>query len=152
MADTIGNKNQLGVINPRSTNMLGPNRPGAVTRGPGSNKPRIHLVSSKGKIPAEVYAQAVGARQRAQQERAKTLSKTRLPGNNLMADGAHAPNGPSETETKTDGMVGSKTGGNPQVYKHQLSNPSGVAKRTAPKHQNNPALAGRFTPQGRKYN
>jgi hypothetical protein len=52
-----------------------------------------------------------------------------------MQDGAHAPNGPSEMQTKTDGMQGSKTGGNPNVRGHQLKNPSGVAKRPAPSHQ-----------------
>jgi hypothetical protein len=143
MTNIAGNANQLGVIPVPTTGM--PNRPGRVTRGVGKNKPRIHLVSSKGKIPAAVYAEAI-----AQKQKNQAANAAKMPSNNLLHDGAHAPNGPSEMQTKTDGMVGSKTGGNPNVYAHQLKNPSGVAKRPAPKHQNNPAFAGRFTPQGLK--
>jgi hypothetical protein len=44
-----------------------PGRPGKITRGPGSNKPNVrvkgHLVASKGKMSAEVYAQAVARMQ-----------------------------------------------------------------------------------------
>lgn len=99
---------------------IGHTRPGVVSRGPGSNKPRIHLVSSKGKIPAAVYAEAIALKQKNQ---AKNAAK--MPAKN-------------ETHSLTPSNV--KT--------EQLKNPPGVAKRPAPKHQNNPALAGRFTPQG----
>lgn len=69
-----GNTNQLGVIDPTSTLMLGAaGRPGRVTRGPGSNKPRIHLVSSKGKIPAAVYAEAIALKQKNQAANAANM-------------------------------------------------------------------------------
>lgn len=41
-----------------------PGRPGAVSHGPGHNKVKMHLTASKGKMPAEVYAHAVAARQK----------------------------------------------------------------------------------------
>lgn len=49
-----------------SMSALGYGHPGKVTHGPGSNKPRIHLVSSKGKVPAGVYAEAIALRQKNQ--------------------------------------------------------------------------------------
>lgn len=45
---------------------LGHAHPGKITKGPGKNKPRIHLVSSKGKIPAGVYAEAIALKQKNQ--------------------------------------------------------------------------------------
>jgi hypothetical protein len=132
--ELAGNTNQLGVI-PNIKTQSQPHRPGTISHGPGKNKPRIHLVSSKGKLPAGVLAAAIAQRNKAKEELAKTLNKTRLPSNNLMQDGAHAPNGPSNTGPKIDGMQGSKIGGPPNVYKDQLTNPPGVAKRPAPSHQ-----------------
>lgn len=127
-----GNTNQLGVVNPSTTSQ--PGRPGAVSKGPGRNKPRIHLVSSKGKIPAGVYAEAIALKQKN-----KAVNPT-VNTHPALASEPHSP-----------GMKENPKGGNPKVALHQLKNPSGVAKRPAPKHQNNPALAGRFTPQGKAY-
>lgn len=137
MATVAGNTNQLGVITPKTTTLsaIG-GRPGTITHGPGKNKPRVHLVSSKGKVPAGVYADAIA--QRAKTERAKTLKNTRLP----TKANAHP-------ELASSTAVGyTKPTGQPNVRTEQLRNPAGVAKRPNPPHQNNPALAGRFTPQG----
>lgn len=113
-----GNTNQVGVIPIKTTGQ--PGRPGKVTRGVGANKPRIHLVSSKGKVPAGVYAEAIALKQKNQAASAASM--------------------PTKNETHSLTAAGVKT--------EQLTNPSGVATRPAPPHQNNPALAGRFTPSG----
>lgn len=60
-----GNVNTDGYVNQKARSGAS-QQPGKVTRGPGSNKPRIHLVSSKGKIPAEIVAHALAQRQAAQ--------------------------------------------------------------------------------------
>lgn len=126
MADTIGNTNQMGVVKtPGSTSM--PGRPGNVSHGTGKNKPRIHLVSSKGKVPAEVYADVVAHRQGIKSQAAKAA---KMPTNNPVPGALQS---------------------DPHVKAEQLKNPAGVAKRPNPPHQNNPALAGRFTPQGIAY-
>lgn len=52
---------------------LGHTHPGKVTKGPGNNKPRIHLVSSKGKIPAGVYAEAIALKQKNQAAQAAKM-------------------------------------------------------------------------------
>lgn len=126
MATTAGNTNQLGVITPKTTTLsaIG-GRPGTISHGPGKNKPRVHLVSSKGKIPAGVYAEAIAHKQK---------TKTKSP----AAKATPMPTKNAGNDARTD----------PAVRVNQLKNPAGVAKRPAPPHQNNPALAGRFTPQG----
>jgi hypothetical protein len=133
-AALAGNHNQLGI----AAQPVGPSfkHPGKVTRGPGANKPRIHLVSSKGKVPAGVIVDAIAFKQK---------NKVVNPTVNKHPELA------SELGTADDGMVGNKKGGDPTVKEDQLKNPSGVAKRPAPPHQNNPALAGRFTPQGKAW-
>lgn len=50
---------------------------GKITHGPGSNKPRIHLVSSKGKIPAGVYAEAIALKQKNQAKNATPMPATK---------------------------------------------------------------------------
>jgi hypothetical protein len=133
MANIAGNTNQLGVIPVSTTGQ--PGRPGRVTKGVGKNRPRIHLVSSKGKIPADVYASAIALKQAA-----KTRAAEKMP--------TSANKHPEMASKPTmDGMKGSHTGGNPGVRMdaHNAPLPHGVAKRKVPAHQNNPALAGRFT-------
>lgn len=56
-------------------------RPGRITRGVGSNRPRIHLVSTGMKVPANVYAEAVAARQARMQAEVNKL---------VNPSGAHA--------------------------------------------------------------
>lgn len=137
MATVAGNTNQLGVITPKTTTMRGlAGQAGKITHGPAHNKPRVHLVSAKGKVPAGVYAEAIA--QRAKVENAKTLKNTRLP----KAVDTHL-----ELESHTTAGY-KQPKGDPNVKTEQLKNPAGVAKRPNPPHQNNPALAGRFTPQG----
>ena len=62
LGGTYGNANQSGVIAVKAGPMA-LKHPGTITHGPGKNKPRIHLVSSKGKIPAEAVAAALKVRQ-----------------------------------------------------------------------------------------
>jgi hypothetical protein len=47
-----------------SMRTMGYQHPGTVTRGPGKNRARVHLVSTGNKIPAGVYAEAIAARQK----------------------------------------------------------------------------------------
>lgn len=139
MTNIAGNANNDGVINPKTRLMLGASRPGSTTRGPGKNKPRIHLVSSKGKVPAAVIAEAVALKQKNQAKNATPMPSS--------------ANSHPEMASESDSgrmQMDKVSGGNPKVSENQLKNPAGVAPRPAPKHQNNPAYAGRFTPQGLK--
>jgi hypothetical protein len=120
MAQNAGNTPNTDGFTPQKTSS-NPGRPGAITRGPGHNKPRVHLVSSRGKIPAEVVAHALAQRQ---------------------AKVGTGGLGPDKLPNDTQGQTTA------DVYEQQLKNPAGVAPRPKPPHQNNPALAGRFTPQG----
>lgn len=66
-----GNVNQAGIASQPAGQSF--KHPGTVTRGPGANKPRIHLVSSKGKVPAAVYAEAIALRQKNQAANAANM-------------------------------------------------------------------------------
>lgn len=80
---------------PGTPGML-PSHPGVVSHGPAHNKVKMHLTASKGKIPAEMYAHAVAARQ---------ALKPRLPAKVIKH---------GELQKK------------PAVYHAQVSNPPGV--------------------------
>ncbi len=156
-ATSAGNANQLGVITPGKTQgtyeNMGLDRPGKITHGPAKNKVRIHLVSSKGKVPAAVYAEAIAFKQK--------IAKTKTAQDNGTARSvAHVtqaqfsqPHGVAPAKNMQQVKPGEPTakGSHANVQSEQLKNPPGVAKRPNPSHQNNPALAGRFTPQAVAY-
>lgn len=162
MGQNAGNTNTDGFTPQKTTSMASRTggTVGAITRGPGKNKPRVHLVSSKGKIPAEIVAHALAVKQTGQGAKQNAMANsdatnkgnyTRMPTSNALPGPDGDPKLASYGEGKGNGMVGSPNGGPVNLYKEQLRNPKGVAKRPNPKHQNNPALAGRFTPQGLRY-
>lgn len=101
-----------------------PDRPGAITHGPGKNKPgKNHLVSSKGKIPAEVYAHAVASRQNKMGNPSRT-GPTKLP-NHTPLQGAD----PHVNEAQSGTASGTVLAGHPvhaEPKKDFLNKPVGT--------------------------
>jgi hypothetical protein len=118
LGGTYGNANQLGVIANKAGSSL-PRHPGTVTRGPGSNKPRIHLVSSKGKIPAEVVAQAFKMRQAS-----PTGPKGHFHATGGHSDHRYTKRDPATKAVNPTGAHGSQT--DPNLRGAHVSQPAGV--------------------------